>query len=140
MSQPGPPNLHHVVFAVAAERRTAMGQMFTDLGFTLEVAELTDLGVIVALDWNRGIELISPIPGSSGGVANSVNEFLDHHGDGVYTVVIRVAETAAAETTTENYGSSTRFRQGFAGEGTYLDEVDLSVLGIPLTLLATNVP
>jgi hypothetical protein len=33
-----------------------------------------------------------------------------------------------------------RFRQHFDGDGTYLDEIDLSVLGLPLTFLATNVP
>lgn len=33
----------------------------------------------------------------------------------------------------------TRFRQGFAGEGSYLHEIDQSVLGLPLTLLSTNV-
>ena len=140
MNQQESPRLHHVVFAVAAERQTAMAQMFTDLGFALDVAELTELGVTVALDWNRGIELISPIPGSTAVVATSVNEFLDRHGDGIYTVVVKVADAAAAETITENYGSSTRFRQGFSGEGSYLDETDLSVLGIPLTLLSTNVP
>lgn len=73
-------------------------------------------------------------------MATSVNEFLDRHGDGIYTVVVKVADAAAAETITENYGSSTRFRQGFASEGSYLDETDLSVLGLPLTLLSTNVP
>ncbi len=73
-------------------------------------------------------------------MAASVNDFLDRHGDGVYTVVIRVPGASAAEAVTERYGSSTRFRQGISGEGSYLDEIDLSVLGLPLTLLSTNVP
>ncbi|UMB69614.1 hypothetical protein [Mycobacterium paraterrae] len=140
MTQQDPPHLHHVVFAVAAERQSVMMDLFTELGFELQTAELADIGVTVALDWKRGIELMSPIPGSTGTVASSVNKFLDQHGDGVYTVVMKVADAAAAETITDNYGSIPRFRQGFAGEGSYLDEIDLSVLGIPLTLLATNVP
>lgn len=131
--------LHHVVFAVAPHRQAAMAQMFTDLGFTFEIVELSELGVHVHLDWNGGIELISPLPGSTATVAVAVNEFLEHHGDGVYTVVIRVPEASAAESVTERYGSTTRFRQSFSGEGSYLDEVDLSVLGLPLTLLSTNV-
>lgn len=49
------PKLHHVVFAVAPERQAAKAQMFTDLGFTFENTELTELGVHVHLDWNRGI-------------------------------------------------------------------------------------
>ncbi|MEW2478493.1 hypothetical protein AB0876_02770 [Mycobacterium sp. NPDC049093] len=133
------PALHHVVFAVAAERTADMVQMFTDLGFTFNAAELSDLGVHVHLDWDRGVELISPLPGSTASVAASVNDFLDQHGDGVYTVVLRVPDAAAAEDVTQRYGSETRFRQGFSGEGSYLDEIDVSALGLPLTFLSTNV-
>lgn len=138
-TEPQTPQLHHVVFAVAADRRDTVAQMFTDLGFTFDTAELTELGVQVHLDWKRGIELISPVPGATASVAASVNEFLEHHGDGVYTVVVRVPDASAAEAVTRRYGSAIRFRQGFSGEGSYLDEVDLSVLGLPLTLLSTNV-
>jgi 4-hydroxyphenylpyruvate dioxygenase-like putative hemolysin len=127
------------VFAVAAERQAAMVEMFTGLGFSFDVAELTELGVHVQLDWDRGVELISPVPGSTAAVATSVNDFLDRHGDGVYTVVVRVPDAAAAEGVAGRYGSTTRFRQGFSGEGSYLDEIDLSVLGLPLTFLATNI-
>ncbi|MGE2720607.1 hypothetical protein [Mycolicibacterium celeriflavum] len=134
-----PPALHHVVFAVAPDRRETTAAMFTDLGFAFEEAELTELGVRVHLDWNRGIELISPVPGSTASVATYVNEFLDRQGDGVYTVVLRVPDASAAESVTQRYGSTTRFRQGFSGEGSYLDEIDLSALGLPLTFLATNV-
>lgn len=133
-------SLHHVVFAVAQERRAAMTQMFTDLGFAFDNVPLTELGVDVDLDWNRGIELISPIPGSDATVARSVAEFLDGHGDGIYTVVLRVPGASAAEAVAQRYGATTRFRQDFEGDGTYLEEVDLSVLGLPLTFLATNIP
>jgi 4-hydroxyphenylpyruvate dioxygenase-like putative hemolysin len=134
------PSLHHVVFAVASERHGAVAQLFTDLGFAFESFQLTELGLDIHLDWNRGIELISPVPGSSGPVAASVNEFLESHGDGVYTVVIRVPAASAAEDIAERYGGTTRFRQNFEGEGSYLDEIDLSVLGLPLTFLATDIP
>ncbi|WP_326545862.1 VOC family protein [Mycolicibacterium sp. ND9-15] len=136
----GPLQLHHVVFAVAPERQAAMAALFTELGFTFDEAELTELGVRVHLDWNRGIELVSPVPGSTASVATTVNEFLGRQGDGVYTVVVRVPDASAAEAVAQRYGSRTRFRQGFSGEGTFLDEIDLSVLGLPLTFLATNVP
>lgn len=133
-------SLHHVVFAVAQERRAAVTQMFNDLGFAFENVPLTELGVDVALDWNRGIELISPIPESDATVARSVTEFLDGHGDGIYTVVLRVPGASAAEAVAQRYGATTRFRQSFEGDGTHLEEVDLSVLGLPLTFLATNIP
>ncbi|MDQ2637594.1 MAG: VOC family protein [Actinomycetota bacterium] len=135
----GGSQLHHVVFAVTPQRRVTMTKLFTELGFKFDEAELTELGVRVHLDWNRGVELISPIPGSTASVATKVNDFLEREGDGVYTVVLRVPDASAAESIAERYGSTTRFRQGFAGEGSYLDEIDLAVLGLPLTFLATNV-
>jgi 4-hydroxyphenylpyruvate dioxygenase-like putative hemolysin len=134
------PSLHHVVFAVALERHDAVAQMFTDLGFTLQPAELTELGLRINLDWERGIELISPIPGSTAPVSASVTEFLEQKGDGIYTVVIRVPGAAAAESVTERYGASIRYRQKLEGDGTHLEEIDLSVLDLPLTLLVTNIP
>ena len=134
------PLLHHVVFAVASERHATVAQMFTDLGFAFENFQLTELGLDIHLDWNHGIELISPIPGSSGAVALSVTEFLERHGDGVYTVVIGVPAAASADVVAERYGATTRFRQHIDGDGTYLDENDLSILGLPLTFLATNIP
>jgi 4-hydroxyphenylpyruvate dioxygenase-like putative hemolysin len=134
------PSLHHVVFAVAPERHAETAQMFSDLGFVFEPLQLAEHGLDIHLDWNRGIELISPIPGSTGSVAASVNEFLARHGDGVYTVVVGVPEAVSALAVAERYGATTRFRQHFEGDGTHLDENDLSVLGLPLTLLATNIP
>ncbi|OBG14380.1 hypothetical protein A5765_11310 [Mycolicibacterium celeriflavum] len=131
--------LHHVVLAVAGERQARIAQMFTELGFRFDGTDLTELGVTVRLDWDGGLELISPIPGSTAEVARSVTDFLDRNGEGVYTVVLRVPEASAAESLTAQYGSTTRFRQSFSGEGSYLDEVDLSVFGIPLTFLSTNV-
>jgi 4-hydroxyphenylpyruvate dioxygenase-like putative hemolysin len=133
------PRLHHVVFAVAPERHTAVAEMFTKIGFTFEPVELAALGVSVHLDWDGGLELISAVPGSTAEVATFVNDFVERHGDGVYTVVLRVPEASAAEAITERYGSTTRFRQNFSGEGTYLDEIDLTVFGLPLTFLSTNV-
>lgn len=132
--------LHHVVFAVAPERHETVARMFTDLGFTLQPAELTELGVRVRLDWDRGVELISPIPGSTAAVAASVQTFLDEKGDGIYTVVLQIPDASAAESVAERYGAAIRFRQKLAGDGTHLEEIDLSVLDLPLTLLDTNVP
>jgi hypothetical protein len=114
--------------------------MFTDLGFRLQRAELVELGVTVSLDWDRGIELISPISGVTADVAASVQSFLDSKGDGIYTVVVQVPGAADAEAVAERYGSAIRFRQKLEGDGTHLEEIDLSVLGLPLTLLDTSIP
>jgi methylmalonyl-CoA/ethylmalonyl-CoA epimerase len=132
--------LHHVVFAVAPERQASVAQMFTELGFSFENTELTELGLTIHLDWNGGVELISAVPGATAEVAASVSDFVKHNGDGVYTVVLRVPGASDAEAVTETYGSKIRFRQSFSGEGSYLEEIDLAVFGLPLTLLSTNVP
>jgi methylmalonyl-CoA/ethylmalonyl-CoA epimerase len=132
--------LHHVVFAVTRERHDAVGQLFTELGFSFEDINLDELGLRVLLDWNRGIELISPHPGSTADVAASVTEFLATHGNGIFTVVVQVPGASEAEDIAKRYGSTTRFQQGFEGEGNYLKEIDLSVLGLPLTFLSTNLP
>ncbi len=132
--------LHHVVFAVARERHDAIGELFRELGFGFEDINLDELGLRVLLDWNRGVELISPNPGSTATVATSVREFLASHGDGVFTVVVQVPGASEAEEIAQRYGSITRFRQGFEGDGNYLEEIDLSVFGLPLTFLSTNLP
>ncbi|WAC93725.1 hypothetical protein [Mycobacterium sp. Aquia_213] len=132
--------LHHVVFAVARERHDTVGDLFRELGFSFEDIALDELGLRVLLDWNRGIELISPNTESTATVATSVREFLARHGDGVYTVVVQVPGASEAESIAQRYGSTTRFRQGFSGDGNYLEEVDLSVVGLPLTFLSTNLP
>ena len=132
--------LHHVVFAVARDRHDAVRQLFTELGFSFDEINLDELGLRVLLDWNRGIELISPNPGSTAEVAASVSEFLASHGDGIYTVVLQVHGASEAEDIAKRYGSTTRFRQGFEGDGNYLEEIDLSVFGLPLTFLSTNLP
>ena len=140
MTSKDPAALHHVVFAVALERHDAVAQMFTELGFALAQAELTELGLRINLDWNRGIEIISPLPGSTAPVAASVSEFLDAKGDGIYTVVLQVPEASSAEAITDRYGATIRFRQRLEGDGTHLEEIDLSVFDLPLTLLDTSIP
>jgi 4-hydroxyphenylpyruvate dioxygenase-like putative hemolysin len=137
---PATPSLHHVVFAVALERHDAVAQMFTDLGYVLAPAELTELGLRINLDWDRGIEIISPLTGATAAVAESVKTFLADKGDGIYTVVLQVPDAAAAEAVTQRYGAAIRFRQKLEGDGTHLEEIDLSVLDLPLTLLDTNLP
>lgn len=138
-SKASTPSLHHVVFAIAPEHHDSVAEMFTGLGFTLAPAELAELGLRISLDWEHGIELISPLPGATAAVAASVAEFLDTKGDGIYTVVLQVPDASAAEAVTERYDADIRFRQKLEGDGTHLEEIDLSVFGLPLTMLDTNI-
>ena len=133
------PRMHHVVYAVAPERLDRVTAFFSDLGFRFATIELEELGLQVTLDWAGGVELISPMD-TEAGRTSAVAEFLTTHGEGVFSIAVRVADMAAAEQVAARYGAISRFRQHREGEGYALDESEMSVLGIPLTFLATDLP
>jgi len=133
------PRMHHVVYAVAPERLDAATAFFSELGFTFATFELGELGVQVTLDWAGGVELISPLD-TEAGRNSAVAEFLTSHGDGVYSVVLRVADIATAEEVAARYGALTRFRQHRTGDGFELDESEMTAAGLPITLLETDLP
>jgi 4-hydroxyphenylpyruvate dioxygenase-like putative hemolysin len=130
-------SVHHVVFAVMPEQLPKTVEFFTELGFRFQTIELDDVGLRVLLDWDGGLELVTPL--SSDG-AGEVAQFLRRNGPGVYSVVIRVGDAPAAEEVAQRYGAQTRFQQHRGGDGFELDEIELSVLGLPLTLLSTDLP
>jgi 4-hydroxyphenylpyruvate dioxygenase-like putative hemolysin len=132
-------SVHHVVFAVMAEHLLETAQFFSELGFRFQTIELEDVGLRVLLDWDGGLELVTPLssgPDDTGEVAR----FLQRNGPGVYSVVIRVDEARAAEQVAQRYGAQTQFQQHRGGDGFELDEIEISVLGLPLTLLSTDLP
>lgn len=133
------PRMHHVVYAVSAERLDSATAFFSDLGFDFAVFELEELGLQVMLDWAGGVELISPLD-TEAGRTSAVADFLRTHGDGVFSIAVRVADMAAAEQVAARYGAVTRFRQHREGEGCGLDESEMSVLGLSLTFLVTDLP
>jgi len=131
--------VHHVVFAVPQEQLRETEQFFSELGFRFQTIELDDVGLRVLLDWDGGLELVTPLSSATDGTGE-VAQFLQRNGPGVYSVVIRVGNASAAEQVAQRYGARTQFRQHRGGEGFELDEIELSVLGLPLTLLSTDLP
>jgi len=134
-----PTGVHHVVFAVPPEQLPEAVEFFSELGFRFQNIELEDVGLRVLLDWDGGLELVTPLSSEAEG-AGAVTEFLQRNGPGVYSVVIRVGDAPAAEQVAQRYGAQTRFHQHRGGEGFELDEIELSVLGLPLTFLSTDLP
>jgi 4-hydroxyphenylpyruvate dioxygenase-like putative hemolysin len=132
-------SVHHVVFAVPPEQLSETEQFFSELGFRFQTIELEDVGLRVLLDWDGGLELVTPLPSAADG-GNAVAKFLQQNGPGVYSVVIRVADAAAAEQVAQRYGAQTLFHQHRGGDGYELDEIEISVLGLPLTFLSTDLP
>lgn len=132
--------MHHVVFAVAAERVDRATSFLESLGFRLQRHIIDDVGLQVLLDWERGVELVTPLDPTDV-KPGSVAEFLASRGDGVYSVVIRVDDADAAVEIAQRHGASVEFRQDRTGDGLELVEVQLaSLMGMPLTLLTTNLP
>ncbi|WP_082279374.1 hypothetical protein [Mycobacterium colombiense] len=131
------PNLHHVVLAIAPQRLAHAAQLFTDLGFQFDEFELDDVQLHVLLDWNRGLELVTPTADDD---VNPVRRFLDDHGDGVFTLALRVDDAPTAEKIAHRYGAVTNFRQHRDGDGWQLEEIEMSVLDLPLTFLSTDLP
>jgi 4-hydroxyphenylpyruvate dioxygenase-like putative hemolysin len=110
------------------------------LAFGFRPHELPDVGLRVTLDWDRGIELVTPTADSPSN-PGSVADFLTHRGDGVYSVVIRVDDADAATEIARRYGASCEFRQDRSENGLELVEVQLAtMLGMPLAPLSTNLP
>ncbi len=132
-------NVHHVVFAVPPAQLPETVQLFSDLGFRFQTLELEDVGLRVLLDWDGGLELVTPLSAGAGG-AGSVAQFLQRNGPSVYSVVIRVGDAPAAAQVARRYGAQTLFQQHRGGDGFELDEIEISVLGLPLTLLSTDLP
>lgn len=132
-------SVHHVVFAVPREQLSETAQFFSELGFRFQTIELEDVGLRVLLDWDGGLELVTPLSAAADG-AGEVEQFLQQNGPGVYSVVIRVGDALAAEQVARRYGARTRFRQHRGGDGFGLDEIEISVLGLPLTFLSTDLP
>jgi methylmalonyl-CoA/ethylmalonyl-CoA epimerase len=132
--------MHHVVFAVAPERLDAAVGFLEGFGFRFQTHELADIGLRVKLDWNRGVELVTPTAAADAN-PGSVAEFLATRGDGVFSVVMRVEDADVSAELASRYGVATQFRQDRGGDGLELVEVQLaSVFGMPLTLLSTNLP
>ena len=72
-----------------AEQLGETAEFFSELGFRFQTIELEDVGLQVLLDWDGGLELVTPLgPDDTGEVA----EFLARNGPGVYSVVIRVSD------------------------------------------------
>ena len=134
------PKLHHVVYCVRPENQEQAAAFWRDIGLTFQEIPLADEGLRVLLDWSAGIELVSPTE-VEGTETARFRAFLDEHGEGVITVVVRTAEVEGPLAVAVRHGATVRYRQHRETGDTVLDEVDLTpVHGMAVTLLATTLP
>jgi methylmalonyl-CoA/ethylmalonyl-CoA epimerase len=140
MTAAGEMRLHHVVFCVHPENQDRAAEFWRELGIVFQEIVLAEQGLRVLIDWSRGIELVSltPEPGTE---TNRFRQFLDHRGEGVWSVVVKSSSITEPIAVAKRYGASVRFQQHLEDGTSYLDEADLTpIFGMPITLLATDRP
>jgi hypothetical protein len=129
--------LHHVVFCVRPENQDHAAGLWRDLGLTFMEVDLADLGLRVLIDWDAGIEVVAPT--GPGDQAQSFTEFLDDRGEGLYSIVMSVAEVGGPAGIAARYGAPVRYEQRRQHGGLRIDEVSLEpVHGMAVTFLATE--
>jgi 4-hydroxyphenylpyruvate dioxygenase-like putative hemolysin len=131
--------MHHVVFAVQRDEFDRAGAMFTELGCEFLRFELDDVALQIQLDWLRGIEIVTPSAAATVDDCD-VAAFLEGNGPGVYSVVLRVSDAPTAEQLALRYGGTTHYSHHRDVDGHALDEAMMTVLGLPLTFLSTELP
>lgn len=129
--------LHHVVFCVRPEHQEQAAGLWRELGLTFAEVELDDLSLRVLIDWNAGIEIVSPV--GTGEASAPFTTFLDEHGEGLYSVVMGVDEVEGPTALAARYGATVDYRQHRQHGGLTIDEVSLApYCGMPVTFLATD--
>jgi len=134
------PRVHHVVFCVRPEHQESAADYWRQMGLVFQEIVLAEEGLRVLLDWSAGIEIISPTPAAGTETARFL-QFLEQHGEGVCSVVVKVPNVETPILVAKEHGASVRYQQHREAGGYVIDEADLTPLfGMPVTLLATNRP
>jgi hypothetical protein len=135
----GPVRLHHVVFCVRPENQDRAAGFWRQLGLTFAEVDLTDLGLRVLIDWDAGIEVVSPV--GDGEQSAGFTTFLAERGEGLYSVVMGVDEVAGPVALAARYGAVVEYVQHRRHGALTIDEVSLAPFcGMAVTFLATDPP
>ena len=133
------PSLHHVVFCVEPDHQDAAADVWRTLGFEFAEIVLNDVSLRVLLDWTRGIEIIAPTSDDASVCAARL--FLDEHGEGVYSVVVRADGIGTAIEGAQRHGARILYQQSrHAGDHQLEEAMFAPVFGMPITLLETDIP
>ncbi len=130
--------VHHAVFCVHGENQERAADLWRELGLTFAEIVLSDLEIRVLIDWDAGIELVSPLP-DAGEPAMAFTRFLDTRGEGLYSLAMSVDEVDGPEAIARRYGAQVEYRQHRELGSFVIDEVMLGpVHGMPITFLAAG--
>ena len=132
--------LHHVVFCLQPENLDRAAAYWRELGMNFNEVPLVEEGLRVLLDWTGGIELLSPAK-AEGTETARFRAFLDEHGEGVYSVVVRTPDIDAPIAVAGRHQAFVRYQQHRENGDFVVDEADLTpTFGMAITLLSTNLP
>lgn len=130
--------VHHAVFCVHGDNQERAADLWRELGLTFAEVVVDDLEIRVLIDWDAGIELVSPLPGA-GESAQAFTTFLETQGEGLYSLVMNVDEVDGPEAIARRSGAEVGYRQHRELGGMVIDEVMLApVHGMPITFLSTG--
>jgi hypothetical protein len=102
--------VHHVVWCVQPESLERVRRLWQGaLGVTLTDVDLPDLGVLVLVSWEGGLEIMAPTY-PTGALAEMARTFLAEHGEGVFSVVFDVADIDDAVAGMQAIGAALVFR------------------------------
>ena len=128
--------VHHAVFCVQRANQERAADLWRALGLTFADIVLDDLEIRVLIDWDAGIEIVSPLP-DAGEPARAFTTFLADRGEGLYSLVMGVDEVDGPEAIARRYGAEVEYRQHRELGSFVIDEVMLApVHGMPITFLA----
>jgi methylmalonyl-CoA/ethylmalonyl-CoA epimerase len=132
------PRLHHVVFCTFPDSQDRAATFWRELGLVFQDIGLPELGLRVLIDWQAGIEIVSPTALDSPEAA-SFTTFLHERGEGVYSVVVAVSEVEEPSAIAARYGAAVLYQQHREFGEYQLDEaMHAPVHGMPVTFLATR--
>jgi hypothetical protein len=104
VSDGSPMRVDHVVFCVRHQNQGRAAGLWRALGLSFTEVDLPDLEIRMLIDWNAGIELISPIP-DAGEPAAAFTTFLESQGEGLYSVVMAVPAVDTPTAIASRYGA-----------------------------------
>ena len=99
--------VHHAVFCVHGDNQERAADLWRELGLTFAELVLDDLEIRVLIDWDAGIELVSPLP-DAGEPALAFTTFLETQGEGLYSLAMSVDEVDGPEAIARRYGARGR--------------------------------
>jgi len=130
--------LHHAVFCVHSDNQERAADLWRELGLTFAEIVLADLEIRVLIDWDAGIELVSPLP-DAGEPALAFKTFLKTQGEGLYSLAMSVDEVEGPEAIALRFGAQVEYRQHRDLGSFVIDEVMLVPFhGMPITFLSTG--